>query len=78
MESQKQGHGPKITQPHAADPKAQDPLPTATLGTGSVAKGINPEDCGSLKHLGIPQTFHVINPEKNNQPAKTLGSNQFL
>lgn len=76
-ESQKQGHGPEITQPQAADPKAHDPLPTATLGTGSVAKGINPEDCGSLKYLGIPQKFHVINPEKNNQPKHWASTNSF-
>lgn len=68
---------PEITQPHAADPKAHDPLPTATLGTGSVAIGINPENCESLKHLGTPQKFHVINPEKNNQPKHWTPTNSL-
>lgn len=58
-------------------PWGHDSLPTATLGTGSVAKRINTEDCGSLKHLGIPQKFHVIYPEKNNQPKHWAPTNSF-
>lgn len=56
--AQKQGYGPEVT------PKAHAPPLAATLGTGSVAKGISAEDCGRIKQLGMPQKFHVINPEK--------------
>lgn len=74
-EAQKQGYGIATCQ---LTPSAHALLPTATLGTGSMAKRTNPWDCRSLRHVRISQKFHVLNPKKEKKKNSQISGLQTI